>query len=334
MLRTAFAFFFSLALLALMGLTLDSALAQNATSGGPLGDLSQYNLPPNFEELPYGEKVLFILKEEAQKGDGEAMFQLGALYEQGSLVRRDFTAALSWYEKAAGKGLPAAYYSLGMAYLMGLGGPPNKTKGLENVRRAAAHDFPPANFQMAVFYLRGQNVPKNETEGLKFMQKAADSGFPLALNELGVINFNGLWNQRIDKTAAYQYFAKAAEDGYGEAMRNLAVCYLNGEGRTKDQVQALKWFALARFVGYAPAEMDNVMNDLKKILSPTQIAKAESDAREWITAAIAKSQATGATGAQNPKAANTPAKAPAKPAAKAPAKPAAKAPTKKPAARR
>ncbi|MDR2422476.1 MAG: sel1 repeat family protein [Deltaproteobacteria bacterium] len=286
-------------------------------------DLSKYKLPSNFDALSDPEKVLILKTQDAEKGDAQAMLELGATYEQGNLAPRDYTKALDWYKKAAEKDLPAAFYSVGMCYLIGQGDAPNLSLALDNLRRASIRGFPMADFQLAIFSLRGENVKKNVAEGIKLLKKAADSGLLPAINELGVISYNGLWEQRIDKTAAFEYFAKGAEAGYGESMRNLAVCYLNGEGQTKNVVQSLKWFILARDVGYMQPEMDRMVQAVKNELNPTQIAQAEGEAKAWIDALVSKINAL-------QQAANAEmAKQPEKPAAAA----APKAPAKKPAAK-
>ncbi|MDR0549276.1 MAG: sel1 repeat family protein [Deltaproteobacteria bacterium] len=308
-----------------------NALAQTGASNFNNLDLSQYKLPPNFDKMSQVEQALVILTQEAEKDNPQAMVELGVFYERGIGVRRDYTQALEWYKKAAAKEFPPAFYNVGMAYLIGQGDAPNVSQGLDNIRRAALRSYPMADFQLAVFYLRGQHVPKNVSEGLKYLNKAVEAGLLIAINELAVINYNGLWEQKVDKTKAFQLFTQAAESGYGESMRNLAVCYVNGDGQAKDPVQALKWFILARNIGFNPAEMDQMANSLKKSLTPSNIAQAEKDAKAWEDAAIAKIQAfqqanAGAQAAQSAPAAQRAKKADQpKPAAKPAAKPATRA---------
>ncbi|SUO96074.1 tetratricopeptide repeat protein [Suttonella ornithocola] len=48
----------------------------------------------------------------AEKGDAEAQFNLGWLYENGQGVTQDYNKACQWYEKAAAQGLAKAQQAL------------------------------------------------------------------------------------------------------------------------------------------------------------------------------------------------------------------------------
>ncbi len=51
-----------------------------------------------------------------------------------------------------------------------------------------------------------------------------------------------------------KWYRKAAEQNYAEAQYNLGVCYANGEGVTKDDVEAVKWYRKAAEQNYAEAQ--------------------------------------------------------------------------------
>ena len=50
----------------------------------------------------------------ADKGDADAMSNLGLLYGNGQGVAQDYAKAREWYEKAADKGDASAMFSLGL----------------------------------------------------------------------------------------------------------------------------------------------------------------------------------------------------------------------------
>jgi TPR repeat protein len=57
----------------------------------------------------------------AEKGQPQAMLTVGALYEQGIGVPRNFTKAFEWYAKAANAGEPDAWMRLGVCHEVGIG---------------------------------------------------------------------------------------------------------------------------------------------------------------------------------------------------------------------
>ena len=61
----------------------------------------------------------------AEKGDVEAQFRLGAMFDKGEGTRPQPGEAVNWYRIAAYQGHPKAQYALGMLYAAGKGTPRN-----------------------------------------------------------------------------------------------------------------------------------------------------------------------------------------------------------------
>lgn len=78
---------------------------------------------------------------------------------------------------------------------------------------------------------------------------------------------------------AVKWYRKAAEQNYAAAQYNLGVCYSNGEGVTKDYVEAYKWRLLA--VGQGDENAKQAMTTLEKKMTPEQIAEGQKRAREF-----------------------------------------------------
>jgi hypothetical protein len=74
---------------------------------------------------------------EAEKGNAEAQYYVGKIYEGGLGTPPDYAAAATWYEKAAAKGHSASQYSLGTLYEQGRGVTADKTKAFNLYRSAA-----------------------------------------------------------------------------------------------------------------------------------------------------------------------------------------------------
>ena len=74
---------------------------------------------------------------QAESGDPEAMYYVGAIYEKGLGTSPDFAKAAEWYRKAAEKGYNAAAANLGSLYEQGLGVEKNEVEALNWYRQAA-----------------------------------------------------------------------------------------------------------------------------------------------------------------------------------------------------
>ncbi|SRR5258705_1541665 len=81
------------------------------------------------------------------------------------------------------------------------------------------------------------------------LQARADESGPEAQNNLGAL----LANTDLQVAAAVSY-RKAAESGNAMAQHNLAMMYATGEGVTRDDVLAMKWFSRAAAQGDAAAQ--------------------------------------------------------------------------------
>lgn len=74
---------------------------------------------------------------EAEKGNAEAQYYVGKIYEGGLGTEPDYKSAAVWYEKAANAGHSASQFSLGNLYEKGLGVPADNNKAFALYRKAA-----------------------------------------------------------------------------------------------------------------------------------------------------------------------------------------------------
>lgn len=102
---------------------------------------------------------------EAEKGDAEAAYYVGKLYEGGLGTEPDYKSAAMWYEKAAKAGHSASQFSLAALYEKGLGVPADPAKAIALYRSASGL---PANITIV------------ETDKYEALEKAAND---LALRE-------------------------------------------------------------------------------------------------------------------------------------------------------
>jgi len=72
----------------------------------------------------------------AEKGNAEAMFNLGVMYEHGEGVPQNYAKAAEWYEKWAEKGDAKAMFRLGWMYANGKGVRQDWSKAWEWYKKA------------------------------------------------------------------------------------------------------------------------------------------------------------------------------------------------------
>ena len=65
--------------------------------------------------------ALTIFEDLAKKGDIDAQYNLGLMYDNGRGVKQDYKKAFEWYEKAANQGYASAQNNLGVMYGNGYG---------------------------------------------------------------------------------------------------------------------------------------------------------------------------------------------------------------------
>lgn len=89
-----------------------------------------------YDRANYQTSLKFWLAE-AAKGNHDAEYYVGKIYEGGLGTPPDYKEAASWYEKAANAGHSASQFSLGYLYEKGLGVPADSAKAFSLYRRAA-----------------------------------------------------------------------------------------------------------------------------------------------------------------------------------------------------
>jgi hypothetical protein len=80
---------------------------------------------------------LKIWLDEAAKGNHDAEYYVGKIYEGGLGTDPDYKSAAAWYERAANAGHSASQFSLGRLYEQGLGVPADTTKAFNLYRKAS-----------------------------------------------------------------------------------------------------------------------------------------------------------------------------------------------------
>ncbi len=247
-------------------------------------------------------ELFAVLAGEAEKGNPQAMVNLGTLYENGVGVRRNFTKAFEWYDKAATAGNPEGYMRVGAAYEIGVGTQVDLEKAFLNYEKAAEQKIPNGLYKLAEMYIHGLGVKQNQVWGVSLLERAKEAGHAGGANDLGLIYFEGLYGQQKDLAKAREMFMAAADLGNGEAMKNVGVIYREGMGLDADPVEAMKWYMLAFEAGFNQQGLLPVLQDFEQEMDKEDVEEARSRARAWIEEFQKRQQAAQA-GQQPPAAA-------------------------------
>ena len=145
-------------------------------------------------------KAMVVL---ADKGDAEAQYHVGMMYNNGIGTQRDIKQAFAWFQKSAASDHPLGAYKLG-CYYDGQGEGVVASDAAEALKYklvAARAGYALAQHDVAGLYGR-QDKPD---EAIKWLKMAADQGYPMALYQLSGSHFQGKGTPK-DLSLAYAYF--------------------------------------------------------------------------------------------------------------------------------
>ena len=112
----------------------------------------------------------------AEQGDAHAQNNLGAIYNNGQGVARNYFEAVKWYRLSADQGNAGAQFNLGIVYSEGNGVSRDYAEAAKWFRKAAEQGVVVAQNNLGEIYRTGQGVPQDFAEAAKWFRKAADQG--------------------------------------------------------------------------------------------------------------------------------------------------------------
>src|SRR5688572_3435592 len=109
-------------------------------------------------------EALRMFKSEAARGDKDAQFALGRLYEEGRAVEPSASMAENWYRKAAQQNHSGAMFNLAIL-LLKLNG--RGAEGIEWLNKAAGAGSSRAMLTLGTMAINGNGVERNPAEARK-----------------------------------------------------------------------------------------------------------------------------------------------------------------------
>lgn len=164
----------------------------------------------------------------AAEGDGQAMNNLGVLYDQGHGVEPDVGRALHWFARAAEAGNASGMSNYGRMLEQGRGMEANPAEAARWFDLAARKGQPEAQYNLGFLYEHGRGVPKDDAAAAAWYSRAASQRQPEALGRLGHFYRVGRGVAANPQRAVLLLYA-AAMEGLPDAVEELRL--MAGEGR-------------------------------------------------------------------------------------------------------
>ena len=162
-------------------------------------------------------RVLSKCPSVAEQGDVFAEGALGFVYSYSAY--QDHAKAARWYRMAAERGNPDAQYNLGYMYEHGEGVLQDFSEAARWYRLAAEQGDNDAQTNLGYMYDHGDGVPQDYAEALRWYRLAAEQGNYGAQNGLGLKYHNGEGILQ-DFVQAHKWYNIAAAQGSEIAREN------------------------------------------------------------------------------------------------------------------
>ena len=163
----------------------------------------------------------------AEKGDAEAQFTLGVLYNRGDGgLAKDMIEAVHWYRKSAEQGHVIAQYNMGILCATGTGLTRDLNAAIDWWRMAALQGHAEAQFNLGLYYAEGTGVNPDPSEAVRWWGMAAKQGLAAAQFNLGLMYMKG---EGIDENQdeAVKLWRLSANQGFTQAITVLKVLQLD-----------------------------------------------------------------------------------------------------------
>jgi TPR repeat protein len=190
-----------------------------------------------------------LLNELAQKGNAQALYNLGYLTQTGQGTVKNEKKAVQLYEQSASKGYPVANYVLGKNYAggtMGLKQDLNKAK--QYLERASSAGFDDATVDLAVL-LFAEGKPASDQQALKKLQPLIKKDNFQAIHAKALYDISLGFKNKDEKPIqqGLSSIQELAKKGYIPALMAVANMFANGNIVPQNLPEAKKIFnALAQ----------------------------------------------------------------------------------------
>lgn len=196
-------------------------------------------LAPTPTTLLPGETQDMARKREAcEAGNAAACNDLGAIYEAGRGVARDFGKAATLFERACEGDVAVGCRNLGILYLYGRGVGRDVDHAFALFDTACSAGSALGCNSLGYMYRDGIGVVSDDARALTLYQSACDGGSAEGCSSLGFMYAEGRAVPR-DETRAARLYDQACQGGSAPGCANLGFAYANARGVVRDDRRAV-----------------------------------------------------------------------------------------------
>ena len=230
------------------------------------GDGSQeyWGIEKNSDKVEYWRKRAIEARlkiAETETDNGENFFKIGQMYYDGHGVKKNYTEAIVWFQKAVDAGNFDAnefFFKIGLMYYHGDGAEKNYTEAINLFQKAAdAGNYEAETILKAEngdidemetlgqWYSKGYYDIKKDPDRAKYwLKRATEAESKISDAERMYRAFKAeLQKKDGNSELALEYLKKSAEAGWLDAMTELANYYSIGLwGLPEDKAEAFKWY--------------------------------------------------------------------------------------------
>ncbi len=196
-----------------------------------------------------------------------------------ALLEGDYATALKEFRPLAARGDAEAQYRMGRMYEFGYGVAADMPQAMTWLRKSAAQENASAQTELGIIYATGEGgVPRDDGQAVAWLQKGADQGNATAQYNLGLMYAKGQ-GVTTDYGQAVAWYRKAADQGLVDAQFKVGLHYEKGAGIAKDDVLAYANYAIAARSG--DADSVAFRDAMGKKLPPAKLREAQALAADW-----------------------------------------------------
>jgi TPR repeat protein len=237
------------------------------------------------------------LREQAIRGDENAMMILAMSYMNGKGVDQNPTRAFEWFCKAAISGNTNGMNWAGHCLKNGIGTVRNLSLAVNQFRRSALMGNADGMLHLGACLMEGAEGDVGKVEGLSWIQKSAEKRCPDGMFQFGMALLssgergNGVrWlkgaaelgnhsaqafleshGEKYILDEAFFRFYEAAKAGDAEGMYNVSKCYRFGSGTDRNVDLAERWLENAAVAGHEAAKRDLQKHSGRSATFPTPV---------------------------------------------------------------
>ncbi|KAM5301685.1 death ligand signal enhancer isoform 1-T1 [Glossophaga mutica] len=165
----------------------------------------------------------------------------------------DYTAAFSYFQKAAAHGYSKAQYNEGLCHEYGRGTSRDLGKAVLCYQLAASQGHSLAQYRYARCLLQGpaSSWDPEQRRAVSMLKQAADSGLREAQAFLGVLFTKEPY---LDEQRAVKYLRLAANNGDSQSRYHLGICHEKGLGVQRNLGEAMRCYQQSAALGNKPAQ--------------------------------------------------------------------------------